>query len=254
MNKTKDVLVNDTYLDIYRMLPSDDFKEFMLCVLTYEDGDDINEKIKNEINRALFKQYLFNIGNREVWRDVKGYEGRYMVSNKGRIKSIGYGKTKILKCSPNNNGYPTVTFCVNSETCVKNVHRIVAETFLPNPENKPEVEHIDTNKLNNVVWINDDGTVNYEKTNLRWVTHIENMNNELTKQKISDSFNHNTRPIPERPKVRIVQMTLSGEEIAVYASQTEAMLITGVNQTNISACCRGKLKQAGGFKWHKSTI
>lgn len=117
----------------------------------------------------------------EIWKDIKGYEGLYQVSNLGRVKSleriVNFGnqqrivKEKILSPRDNGNGYKTV--CLQSKYFY--IHRLVAQTFIPNPDNKPQVDHIDTNKSNNCV------------DNLRWATHSENMNNPATKTKRTKS-------------------------------------------------------------------
>jgi hypothetical protein len=102
----------------------------------------------------------------EIWKDIKGYEGIYQVSNTGRIRSLLFNKQKTLKGSMNSEGYLTVR--LKGKTY--HIHRIVAETFIPNPDNKPEVDHINTDRCDNDV------------NNLRWVTRKENHNNPITKE------------------------------------------------------------------------
>ena len=95
-----------------------------------------------------------------IWKPVVGYEGRYEVSNEGRVRSLDIyvncrgGKTRLSKgrikpINTNNRGYCTVNLCKDGSTERFLVHRLVAEAFIPNPENKPEVNHIDGNKSNN---------------------------------------------------------------------------------------------------------
>lgn len=98
----------------------------------------------------------------EIWKDVKGYEGLYQVSNTGQVFSIR--SKKFLKQGHTGwgEGYAFVALCKNGMRKNKNVHRLVAEAFIPNPENKPEVNHIDHNPHNN------------NANNLEWVTHQEN--------------------------------------------------------------------------------
>lgn len=100
----------------------------------------------------------------EIWKDVKNYEGAYMVSNLGRIKSLPRKGTKgnILNPSRNNKGYCTVELTFKGKNRSTFVHRVVAENFIPNLKNLPEVNHIDGNKLNNNV------------ENLEWVTKGQN--------------------------------------------------------------------------------
>lgn len=126
----------------------------------------------------------------EIWRDVKGYEGLYQVSNLGRCRSLDrlihcntllnnkesyIKKGRILKEGRYSYGrglaFGYIRYSLTKDKKSKNfcIHKLVAEAFIPNPENKPEVDHIDTNTLNNRV------------DNLRWVTRLENINNKLSR-------------------------------------------------------------------------
>lgn len=111
----------------------------------------------------------------ETWKNVKGYEGMYQVSNLGRVKSLSrsiydsrgytvYRKGKIKKPSFDKNGYPQIGLCKNGTVVTRKIHRLVAEAFIPNPENKPEINHKDEDKANNCV------------DNLEWMTEKENVN------------------------------------------------------------------------------
>lgn len=87
---------------------------------------------------------------KEIWKDIKGYEGKYKVSNFGRIKSLR--KNKVLKQTINKrDGYLYVGICKDGKRKNRKVHRLIAETFMSNPKNKPTVNHIDGNKFNNKV-------------------------------------------------------------------------------------------------------
>lgn len=110
----------------------------------------------------------------EVWKDIKGYEGLYQISDVGRVKSLDQYikckknnkrliKGKILKTYINENGYEWVRLYNNTKRKIYRVHRLVAEAFIDNPENKPCVNHKDGNKENNKL------------DNLEWCTHSENM-------------------------------------------------------------------------------
>ena len=112
----------------------------------------------------------------EIWKPIKDYEGLYEISNLGRVKSLNYsrtGKEQILKHQKRKNGYLGVILCYKNTQKQVNIHRLVAESFIPNPDNKPYVDHINTDKLDN------------RACNLRWVTQKENLNNLLTKDKMN---------------------------------------------------------------------
>lgn len=118
----------------------------------------------------------------EIWRDVPGYEGYYQVSNHGRVRGLDrFIKSKngsrqkingkVIKPRVSESGYISVQLRKNGKVLHTNLSRVVAQVFIPNPENKPEVDHIDTDKTNNHV------------SNLRWVTRYENQHNKLTERK-----------------------------------------------------------------------
>lgn len=124
----------------------------------------------------------------EIWKDIKDYEGLYQVSNKGRVKSLDryannngtlqFRPERILKQNIQNAGKNKrcmVVLCKDAKTKPIRVHRLVAEAFIPNPDNKPYIDHIDTDSTNNTV------------ENLRWVTAKENSNNPLTIKHNSES-------------------------------------------------------------------
>lgn len=116
----------------------------------------------------------------EIWKDIAGWEGSYQISTYGRVKSLKYGKERILKPSKNSSGYLTVGLSIESRTFSKAIHRLVAIAFVPNPDNKLQVNHKDENKLNNNV------------NNLEWVTAKENSNYGTRIKRISEK---NSKPI-----------------------------------------------------------
>ncbi len=120
----------------------------------------------------------------EIWKDIDGYEGIYQISNLGRLKSlerkINYGnrilKEKILKSPVANIGYCMVNLYKDNSRKLVLIHRLVAVAFIPNPKNKLEVNHIDSNKLNN------------KAENLEWATKRENLTHYCLTKKSSSSF------------------------------------------------------------------
>jgi hypothetical protein len=98
----------------------------------------------------------------EIWKDIKGFEGIYKISNLGNVKSFKYNKTRLLKKLPNTDGYFMVVLCKKGIQKRLQIHRLVCETFIPNIENKPQVNHIN-------------GIITDNKTeNLEWCTASEN--------------------------------------------------------------------------------
>ena len=188
----------------------------------------------------------------EIWRtavyDGEVYEGLYKVSNLGKILSLNYkntGKAKLRKPHEDKDGYMVVGLSKNKENKTCKVHRLVAQTFLPNPENKPQVNHKiegDEGKKINMVIFNEDGTVNKEKTTIEWVTPKEN-NDYGTRNERSAKSNTNGKL--SKP---VLQLSLSGELIREWPSIAECGR-NGFNRGNVCACCNGKQKTHKGFRF-----
>ena len=184
----------------------------------------------------------------EQWRtavyDGEIYEGLYRVSNLGRILSLNYrntGKPGLMNPYERKDGYLEVGFWKNGEYKNCLVHRLVAQTFLANPENKPCINHKiegEKGKKINMVFFNEDGTIDKEKTTIEWATYEEN-NNYGT---------HNERIAKARSK-RVLQLSLSGELIREWPSTREIERQLGFDHSNVVICCLGKLKTAYGFLW-----
>lgn len=163
---------------------------------------------------------------KEIWKNIKGYTN-YMVSNMGRVKSLNYNKTgkeKLLKPQTDKNGYLFVGIRKNGKRKYKKIHRLVAEAFIPNPNNYPCVNHKSEIKTQNNV------------ENLEWCDHKYNINygTRNIRSKISQS--------------KTVVAYKNGVEVLRFSSTAEAQR-NGYNSGNISCCCRGIYKQYKGYKW-----
>ena len=198
------------------------------------------------------------IENTEIWKDIEGYEG-YQVSNLGRVRSLDRIdsnnhplKGVILKPYISNSGYLLVGLYKQQKRDRKLLHRLVAEAFIPNPENKSEIDHINTIKTDNTVFLNEDGSINYEKTNLRWATRKENINNPLTKTKMQINArkpskgkygkkHHRSKPI--------IQYDKEGNFIKEWECANDVERVLGISNKHIGSVCLGKRKSCGGYIW-----
>ena len=181
----------------------------------------------------------------EIWRDIEGYEGLYQVSNIGRVRSLNYNKTgevKIMKTCKNKHGYLMARLSKNGKTKSCTVHRLVAKAFIPNPENKPHIDHMNTNKTDNRV------------CNLRWVTQKENMNNPLTREKLDGEKHymfgkHRTEETRKKIGEAKCKKVICLETREIFDSIKEASITMNIDHSSISAVCKGKRKTCGGFHW-----
>ena len=188
----------------------------------------------------------------EIWKtavyDGEIYEGLYKVSNWGKILSLNYnhtGKAELMNPSDNGDGYLVVHLSKNGETKKCYVHRLIAETFLPNPEGKPEVNHKiegDEGKTLNVVIFNEDSSVNKERTTIEWVTPKENCNYGTRNERIFEKTTNG------KLSKKVLQLSLSGDLIKEWPSVKECER-NGFDHSNICKCCNGKRKSAYGYKW-----
>ena len=172
----------------------------------------------------------------EIWKTVISdgeiYEG-FEVSNLGRVKSLNYrrtGRAELLKPGKNTDGYLSVVLWKNGKPKSCLVHRLVAFAFLENPENKPEINHIDENKTNNRV------------DNLEWKTHKDNMNHGTRNERAAKAR------INGKCSKKVLQLSLSGELIREWESTKECGR-NGFNQGHVAECCRGERKTHKGFRF-----
>lgn len=179
----------------------------------------------------------------EIWMPVKGYEGLYEVSSFGRVKSlpkvvdlgrcVQHRKEKLLTPIPDGKGYLMVWLFSNCIKKMWKVHRLVAGTFLENPELKPQIDHINADKLDNRL------------CNLRWCTGKENFHNPISYKRNSESKfgykNHKAKSV--------VQYSINGEYIKTWHCINDVKRGLGFNHPHISQCCRGQRASAYGYIW-----
>lgn len=171
----------------------------------------------------------------EEWRDIAGYEGIYQISNLGRVKSMNYygksGCEKIRMMRVNKFGYIDIVLSKKGVNKTYQVHRLVAEAFIPNPNSLPQVNHIDEDKGNNSV------------SNLEWCDSSYNINYG-NRNKIAGYKNS----IPEITPVMCIE---TGE---TYISVAEASRKKNIGRGSISLCIKGKQRTAGGYHWKKHNL
>lgn len=171
------------------------------------------------------------------WRDIEGFEGQYMVSNTGLVKSLKGKSERIMKTrrkkiikkdGSSELSYEELVLSNGGVPHSKLVHRLVAQAFIPNPQNKPEVNHLDEDKGNNSV------------ENLEWNTHEENSN-------------HGTKNIRSANKqsMAVIAVDEHGNIVEIHSSIRSAERLTGFGHSNISACANGKSVMYKGLEWFK---
>lgn len=159
---------------------------------------------------------------KEIWKDVKEYEELYQVSNLGRVKRVKTGR--ILKGIKDRGGYLLVGLYKNNIVSKKLIHRLVAQAFIPNSENKPQVNHMDENKTNNRV------------SNIEWTTAKENSNHGTRNERSSK-----TKSIP------IIATNIKTGDSTEFYGTNECARQLGLNHSNITHVLKGRLKQTGGY-------
>ena len=171
----------------------------------------------------------------EIWKDIKGFEGLYQISNFGNVKSLarkvnnGKGiytrQERVMTGEIDKYGYHQVCLRINGKGKKYKVHRLVAEAFIPNPNNLPEINHKDENKLNNNV------------DNLEWCTPKYNINYGTARQRMVETM----------PKRTVLQYSLDGEFIAEHESINAAARAINGRTGNIYNCCVGQYTKTQGY-------
>lgn len=176
---------------------------------------------------------------KEIWKPIKNYEGIYEVSNLGNVKRLTYSmkinprsytqcvhyNEHLLKPRPHRAGYQLVVLSKNGKATGYSVHKLVAEAFIPNPDNLSEINHKDEDKANNRV------------DNLEWCTRI---------------YNNTYGTMQQRKAEKLRKSVLCIETNIIYPSVREAAKQTGADRSSISACCKGKQKTTKGYHWKYS--
>jgi hypothetical protein len=177
----------------------------------------------------------------EIWKDIAGYEGLYQVSNLGRVKSLDREKSNgtgvytlpgKIKTGNERRGYLGIQLFKSKKFKNVYIHRLVAEAFIPNPERKETINHINGNKLDNRV------------ENLEWVSNGENV-----KHAFRTGLNGTEHMRNHKGSVAVAQYDKSMVLIRTYPSMMEAERQTHIASRSIALCCKGEFHHAGGYIW-----
>lgn len=175
---------------------------------------------------------------KEIWKAVEGYEDYYEVSSYGNVRSLDrivvysdgrkrLHKGSMLKPDKNEDGYLRIRISKSDKVKAVLIHRLIAQAFIPNPSNLPEVNHKDENKTNNCV------------DNLEWCTRLYNINYGTRNEKVAVKL---SKPVFQIDKI-------TNEVITEYPSAAEAVRQLNIGNGSISRCCNGKQKTYKGYKW-----
>lgn len=158
------------------------------------------------------------------WRPIPDFEDRYSVSDSGQVWSLL--RHKVLKPMIDRYGYEKVVLCKDGKMFYRTVHRLVAQAFVPNPDNLKTVNHINEDKTDN------------RAVNLEWLS-------------IADNDNHGTRNerMADAKCLHPVEQVLADGTVVAYKGVKDASRKTGINRCCIALCCKNIRKTAGGYKW-----
>ena len=169
---------------------------------------------------------------KEIWKDISGYDGLYQISNLGNIKSLYNNNIYYMKHHKNNRGY----LMVRLNDGLKQIHRLVAKEFLENKDNKPQINHIDGNKSNNVV------------SNLEWCTNSENIKHswDTGLRSLQNSYHRGKYNVLSKC---VIQYDTNGCKVKEWECINDVQRTLGIDHRHISRVCRGKRKTTGGYIW-----
>lgn len=183
----------------------------------------------------------------EIWKDVVGFNGDYKVSNTGKILTVAYGpktcsvrhckKSEIMKTSISRTGYERVHLFKQGKDLTRYVHRLVAEAFISNPDNLPQVNHKDGNKLNNCV------------DNLEWVTASQNQCHAIDLGLRASSPNLGKFGDKNPLSKSFSQYDLNGNFIKQWKGISETAKTLGFSFSELSRCLNGRRKTCRGYIW-----
>jgi hypothetical protein len=166
----------------------------------------------------------------EIWKPIAGYESFYEISSLGKVRR----GNKLLKIQTKANLYKKVNLCIKNKQKNKHVHRLVAEAFIPNPENKPQVNHIDHNRGNNYL------------LNLEWVNEKENMQHMA---KHGRGVGNIQKGLQHGRCKKVYQYTISGKFVREWSFVREAATTLKISENTISKVANEISFSAGGYQW-----